>query len=106
MLGTLFRPWLIAHAKAITFLRREDGGGAACRQRERATIFSGRPTSLVVIYSYGDFRAATRVARSDDPAAKPIEMTRESCVPANKVVAFFSNPFANLEAARHGSAKN
>jgi len=40
------------------------------------------------------------VARSDDPAAKPIEMTRESCVPANKVVAFFSNPFANLEASR------
>jgi len=48
-----------------------------------------RPTSLVVIYSYGDFRAATKVARSDDQAAKPIEITRESCVPANKVVAFF-----------------
>jgi MFS transporter, SP family, solute carrier family 2 (myo-inositol transporter), member 13 len=61
---------------------------------------SDRPTSLVVIYSFGDFRAATRVARSDDPAAKPIEMTRESCVPANRVVAFFSNPFANLEASR------
>jgi MFS family permease len=52
-----------------------------------------RPTSLVVIYSYGGFRAATKVARSDDTAAKPIEITRESCVPANKVVAFFSNPF-------------
>jgi MFS transporter, SP family, solute carrier family 2 (myo-inositol transporter), member 13 len=61
---------------------------------------SNHPTSLVVIYSYGDFRAATRVARSDDVAVKPIEMTRESCVPANKVVAFFSNPFANLEASR------
>ena len=60
-----------------------------------------RPTSLVVIYSYGDFRAATKVARSDDQAAKPIEITRESCVPANKVVAFFSNPFADLDAARH-----
>ena len=64
-----------------------------------------RPTSLVVIYSYGDFRAATRVARSDDPAAKPIEMSRESCVPANKVVAFFSNPFANLEVARNAPLK-
>lgn len=64
-----------------------------------------RPTSLVVIYSYGDFRAATRVARSDEPAAKPIEMTRESCVPANKVVAFFSNPFANLEVSRHAPLK-
>jgi hypothetical protein len=66
---------------------------------------SERPTSLVVIYSYGDFRAATRVARSDDIAAKPIEMSRESCVPANKVVAFFSNPFANLEASRKAPLK-
>jgi len=61
---------------------------------------SHRPTSLVVIYSYGDFRAASQVVRSDDPAAKPIEITRESCVPANKVVAFFSNPFGNLDASR------
>jgi hypothetical protein len=59
-----------------------------------------RPTSLVVIYSYGDFRAASQVVRSDDPAAKPIVITRESCVPANKVVAFFSNPFGNLDVAR------
>src|SRR5438270_9381555 len=60
---------------------------------------SSRPTSLVVIYSYGDFRAASQVVRSDDPAAKPIEITRENCVPANKVVAFFSNPLGNLDAA-------
>src|ERR1700734_2353753 len=60
----------------------------------------GRPTSLVVIYSYGDFHAATKAARSDDTAATPIEITRESCVPANKVVAFFSNPFGDLDAAR------
>ncbi len=59
-----------------------------------------RPTSLVVIYSYGDFHAATKAARSDDTAATPIEISRESCVPANKVVAFFSNPFGDLDAAR------
>jgi MFS family permease len=64
-----------------------------------------RPTSLVVIYSYGDFRAATKVARSDDTAAAPIEITRESCIPANKVVAFFSNPFADLDAARRAPLK-
>ena len=58
------------------------------------------PTSLVVIYAYGDFRTASRAVRSDDPAAKPIEITRESCVPANKVLAFFSNPFGDLNAAR------
>jgi MFS family permease len=61
---------------------------------------SAQPTSLVVIYSYGDFRAASQAVRSDDPAAKPIEITRASCVPANKVVAFFSNPFGDLDAAR------
>jgi MFS transporter, SP family, solute carrier family 2 (myo-inositol transporter), member 13 len=64
-----------------------------------------RPTSLVVIYSYGDFRAATKVARSNDKSARPIEITRDSCVPANKVVAFFSNPFANLELARQAPLK-
>src|SRR6202451_4142112 len=58
------------------------------------------PTSLSIIYSYGDFRAATRVAHSDALVAAPIEITRESCVPANKVVAFFSNPFGDLSAAR------
>jgi SP family myo-inositol transporter-like MFS transporter 13 len=71
-----------------------NSGGDAARQ-----IGNG-PTSLVIIYSYGDFRAATKAARSDDLAATPIEITRESCVPANKVVAFFSNPFGDLDAAR------
>ncbi len=66
---------------------------------------SNRPTSLVVIYSYGDFRAATKVARSDDKAAAPVEITRDSCVPANKVVAFFSNPFADLDTARYAPLK-
>jgi SP family myo-inositol transporter-like MFS transporter 13 len=43
--------------------------------------------------------------RSDDPAAAPIEITRASCVPANKVEAFFKNPFANLEAAQTAPLK-
>jgi MFS family permease len=67
--------------------------------------FSGEPSTLVIIYSYGDFHAATAVARSDDATAKPIEITRENCVPPNKVVAFFSNPFANLDAARTAPLK-
>jgi phage shock protein PspC (stress-responsive transcriptional regulator) len=58
-----------------------------------------------VIYSYGDFRCATKAARSDDTAATPIEITPESCVPANKVVAFFSNPLGNLDAARRAPLK-
>ena len=65
-----------------------------------SSIAAGAPTSLVVIYAYGDFRTASQAVRSDDPAAKPVEITRESCVPANKIVAFFSNPFGDLDAAR------
>jgi MFS family permease len=67
---------------------------------DAAERIGNRPTSLVVIYSYGDFRAATKAARSDDAAATPIQIAREGSVPANKVVAFFSNPFGNLDAAR------
>ena len=63
-------------------------------------VASTRPTSLILIYSYGDFRAASKVARSDDPAATPIEITRDGCVPATTVAAFFSNPFGDLDAAR------
>jgi MFS family permease len=58
------------------------------------------PASLIVIYSYGGFRASTKPFRSDDAAAVPFEITREDTVPANKVIAFFSNPFASLDAAR------
>ena len=68
---------------------------------EQTPISSSKtPFSFIVIYSYGDFRSATKVARSDDTAARPIEITRESCVPENRILAFFSNPFADLEAAR------
>ncbi|MGA7155479.1 MAG: MFS transporter [Acidobacteriaceae bacterium] len=56
--------------------------------------------SLAVIYSYGGFTSATTYVRSDDPAALPIRITRKDSIPANKVEAFFENPFANLDAAR------
>jgi len=72
---------------------------------EAGRRISGAPTSLSIIYSYGDFRAASKVARSDDASGKPVEITRESTVPANKVVAFFSNPFGNLDAARAAPLK-
>ncbi|MGA2018623.1 MAG: MFS transporter [Opitutaceae bacterium] len=67
-----------------------EAGGAAARG----------PASLIVIYSYGDFRAATSVVRSDDPAAAPVAVSRAGCVPSNRVVAFFSNPFSDFEGAR------
>jgi MFS family permease len=61
--------------------------------------------SLAIIYSYGDFTAATNFVRSDDAAAAPIKITRASCVPANKIEALFKNPFANLEAAQTAPLK-
>jgi SP family myo-inositol transporter-like MFS transporter 13 len=61
--------------------------------------------SLAVIYSYGDFTAATSFVRSDDTGASPVRITRESCVPKNKIEAFFKNPFANLDAARTAPLK-
>jgi MFS family permease len=66
---------------------------------------NGKPSTLVVIYSYGDFRTSTKAIRSDDPGARPLEITRDSCLPANKVIAFFSNPLADLDAARTAPLK-
>jgi MFS family permease len=67
-------------------------------------IEAGR-ASLAIIYSYGDFTSTTSFVRSDDPAAQPIEITRASCGPANKVVAFFKNPLGNLKAAQTAPLK-
>jgi hypothetical protein len=61
--------------------------------------------SLAIIYSYGDFTAATSFVRSDDVAALPIEITRASCVPSNKIEALFKNPFANFAAAQTAPLK-
>ncbi len=63
-----------------------------------------QPKTLVVIYSYGDFSAATKVVRSDDLGAK-LTIARDSCVPATKVAAFFKNPFADLEKSRTAPLK-
>jgi MFS family permease len=60
---------------------------------------------LIISYSYGDFHGATPVVRSDDNPPKPVTIERKDCVPPNKTVAFFSNPFANLEAARTAPLK-
>jgi MFS family permease len=78
-----------AEARKLLAVTGEAGSGI---DSERA--------SLAVIYSYGDFTAATSFVRSDDAAATPIEITRASCVPANKIEALFENPFANLTAAQ------
>jgi predicted MFS family arabinose efflux permease len=87
---------MVSSEQKLALLYNEELSGKLISANPR----NARPTSLVIIYSYGDFRAASPAVRSDDPAAKPIQITRESCVPGNKVVAFFSSPFGNLDAAR------
>ncbi len=61
---------------------------------------AGEPATLTVIYSYGGFSAVTPAALSNHPLASPVELNPSSCIPANKVLAFFSNPFGSLERAR------
>jgi MFS transporter, SP family, solute carrier family 2 (myo-inositol transporter), member 13 len=60
--------------------------------------------SLVIVYSYGGFTAATPVVRSDGAAA-PIRIRRSNCVPSNEVEAFFDNPLASLRQARSAPLK-
>lgn len=66
---------------------------------------SSQPKNLVVIYSYGDFRAATAVKRSNDGDKTPVEISRAGCLPPNKVAAFFQNPFAKLDVAADAPLK-
>ncbi|MGA3081047.1 MAG: MFS transporter [Terracidiphilus sp.] len=73
-------------------LMAAQGGATSQIDRGRA--------SLAIIYSYGDFTAATSFVRSGDPAAAPIQISRANCVPANKVEAFFQSPFADFAAAQ------
>ena len=94
----------VAPDQRLTLLYNEESAGELLKQNG-ADADGPRPTSLVIIYSYGDFRAATKAVRSDDPAATRIEITRDASLPANKVVAFFSNPFGDLEASRGASLK-
>ncbi len=71
---------------------------AACGPGGKA--IAGQPTTLSVIYSFGDYVAATNVVRSDDEAAKPLEINRKNGLPGNSVDAFFKNPFGNFSAAQ------
>ena len=69
-------------------------------QGSAGQALAGQPATLVVIYSYGDFQAATKAVRSDDPAATALELTRASCLPTNQVESFFKNPSADLARAQ------
>ena len=67
--------------------------------------FSPQRTSLAVIYSYGAFTGTTNPVRTDEGDANTIEIRRSEGVPSGKVQALFSNPFADLDAARTAPLK-
>jgi MFS family permease len=91
---TLTLPFDAAEAKRLLAAKGYNG----------SEINSDR-ASLAIIYSYGDFTAATSFVRSDEQGAAPIQITRDNCVPRNKVEALFKNPFGNLDAARTAPLK-
>ena len=70
-----------------------------------AGSFNGERTSLAVIYSYGDFTGTTNPVRTGEAGPATIEIKRAESVPAGKVQAFFSNPVADLDAARTAPLK-
>jgi len=71
---------------------------------EPGKAITGKPTTMIVIYTYGDFRAASKVVRSTDIAAS-LTLDRGSCVPSTRVESFFKNPFADLNAAKTAPLK-
>jgi len=73
---------------------------AAERLLAGRTSVDPQHAALTVIYSYGDFIAATNSVRSDDASAAEVTISRAACVPANRVESIFKNPFADLEGAR------
>jgi MFS family permease len=92
---------LVAPTQELTLrFTPEEAGRLLAAQGDRRDAIREQRASLAVIYSYGDFTAATSFVRSDDAASAPIEITRARCVPANRVLAFFENPFADWRAAQ------
>jgi MFS family permease len=82
----------------------------AFNEQAAADLLAGKttvrqPVSLVVIYSYGDFRGATTAIRSDDSTGKPVEIKRDNIVPAKKFEALVNHPFSDYDAATNAPLK-
>ena len=88
-----------ADQKAVVVFNQESADKLLTSTGEAGNAISGKPTTMVIIYSAGNYVAASKVVRSDDPLAT-LEITRDSCLPSSKVESFFKNPFANLDAAK------
>ena len=75
---------------------------ATCGDTGKA--IASQPTTMNIIYSCGDFTAASAVVRSKDLGAK-ISISRNASLPTSKVEAFFKNPFADLEKSKAAPLK-
>ena len=71
---------------------------------EAGKAIAGKPVTMNVIYSCGDFTSASAVVRSQNLGAE-IFISRNSSLPSSAVEAFFKNPFANLEKSRSAPIK-
>ncbi|MFA5262906.1 MAG: MFS transporter, partial [Opitutaceae bacterium] len=74
-----------ADQKAKVVFNADSARGLLASTGEAGKALAGQPLTLSIIYSYGGFRSTTAIARSDDVAAAPLAITRESCLPNNKV---------------------
>lgn len=79
-------------------LRFDPAEAARLLEGHGQAVASGH-ASLTVIYSYGDFTAATTAVHSDDAGTAPIHISRADAVPDSRVKAFFQNPMGDLKAA-------
>ena len=71
---------------------------------EQGKALAGKASTMTIIYSCGDFTAATNVVRSDDKTAK-LKISRNDSLPSSGVDAFFKNPFADLEKSKNADLK-
>jgi SP family myo-inositol transporter-like MFS transporter 13 len=70
---------------------------------EAGQAISGRPVTMSIIYSCGDFTLASSVVRSKD--AGKIKISRNISLPSTSVESFFKNPFADLAKSKSAPLK-
>ena len=93
-----------ADQKAVVAFNQESADKVLASAGEPGKSIIGKPATMVIIYSAGDYVAASKVVRSDDALAT-LEITRDSCLPSSKVESFFKNPFASLDGAKTAPLK-
>jgi hypothetical protein len=84
--------------------RKKGTNKISSHRRGAGKAITGRSTTLSIIYSCGDFTAATHVVRSDDKVAM-LKISRNASLPSNGFDAFFRNPFADLKKSKNANIR-